>query len=217
MACGETVERMPEAYRNLLREVKVQLANDMEPGKVLLRMSPSLVFSTDDEEIIEAENTRMNKNKRLLEILMRKPAKAYESFKEALRADQPHLAGLIDNAEISNKAFQKAKDELERKKGFQEAGSQSENEDAKSQARGQPARDKEVRKQASRIEQSSETSQATTQPASGIIDTQLSCSSSDKPKTVLQENEDAKSQRRGQPAREKVVPDVVQSSICSIL
>ncbi|PFX24169.1 hypothetical protein AWC38_SpisGene11237 [Stylophora pistillata] len=126
MACGETVERMPEAYRNLLREVKVQLANDMEPGKVLLRMSPSLVFSTDDEEIIEAENTRMNKNKRLLEILMRKPAKAYESFKEALRADQPHLAGLIDNAEISNKAFQKAKDELERKKGFQEAGSQSE-------------------------------------------------------------------------------------------
>ncbi|PFX24171.1 hypothetical protein AWC38_SpisGene11235 [Stylophora pistillata] len=62
-----------------------------------------------------------------------------------------------------------------------------ENEDAKSQARGQPARDKEVRKQASRIEQSSETSQATTQPASGIIDTQLSCSSSDKPKTVLQD------------------------------
>ncbi|XP_022793000.1 uncharacterized protein LOC111332006 [Stylophora pistillata] len=47
-------------------------------------------------------------------------------------------------------------------------------------------KEKEGRKKASRTEQSYETSQTTTQPASGVKDTQFSCSSSNQPETLSQ-------------------------------
>ena len=89
---------MDEKHKTLLKIVKEQLVRDMDPRVVLLKMSASLVFSDDDEEVIKSEPTRQRKCEALLCILPTKGPNAYDSFKKALEECQPHLANLIKEA-----------------------------------------------------------------------------------------------------------------------
>ena len=62
-------------------------------------MAAEEVFTEEDEATIKAGNlTRYQQCDKLLEILPRRGAKAYVSFKNALQKVHPHLANLIKDA-----------------------------------------------------------------------------------------------------------------------
>ena len=90
---------LEEKYRDILRTVRDPLVNDMDPRAVLLKMSASLLFSSQDEEEINAKTTRQRQNEELLRILPTKGCQAYDIFKEALtESGQEHLANLLEKA-----------------------------------------------------------------------------------------------------------------------
>lgn len=88
---------LEEKYRDILRAVKDPLVKDMDPRAVLLKMSASLLFSSQDEEEINAKKTRQRQNEELLRILPTKGCHAFNIFKKALtESGQEHLANLLE-------------------------------------------------------------------------------------------------------------------------
>ena len=90
---------LEEEKRDILRTVKDPLVKDMDPRAVLRKMSASLLFSSDDEEEINAKTTRQRQNEELLRILPTKGFQAYNTLKKALtESGQEHLANLLEKA-----------------------------------------------------------------------------------------------------------------------
>lgn len=95
MATGTDLGPMDVKHRNILKRCKGTLVKDMEPDEVLLQMVDSLLFTTEDENKIKSRETRQQQCEKLLEMLERKGAKAYEIFKQTLEIVHPHLARTI--------------------------------------------------------------------------------------------------------------------------
>ena len=74
------------------------LVKDMEPEEVLLKIVDPLLFTTEDENKIKSKVTRQQQCEKLLEMLPRKGAKAYEILKKTLEIVHPHLARTIVEA-----------------------------------------------------------------------------------------------------------------------
>ncbi|PFX24183.1 hypothetical protein AWC38_SpisGene11228 [Stylophora pistillata] len=100
MASGGMKEPMPEEYKAILKKVSDQLMLDLQPGRVLQKMSVYFVFDTNEEEEIEAGKSSGDRTKALLRILEKKPLEAYNYFKKALQQAQPHLASVIVKAVV---------------------------------------------------------------------------------------------------------------------
>lgn len=215
MASDRKKERMPPDKKQLLTTLKNQLVDDLEPDHLLLRMSASLVFSDREEGEIKAAGTRWARSEKFLTTLKTKSWYAYDEFRKALKETQPHLESLIANAEArprsttggqeaefqwetNSLAFQRAKALLGSRTGVQEAVVQFERCQISSEAT-----DRSVNREATQqpSEQIDETSQATSQPASGFQDVQSSYSFSSRSDNVMiREQSDETSQVTIQPA-----------------
>ena len=89
---------MDAEYRNILRNCRKVLVEDMEPNKVLLQMVDPHLFTTEDEHEVKAEKTRHEQAEKFLDMLVRKGARAYEIFKETIKEVHPHLANVVLSA-----------------------------------------------------------------------------------------------------------------------
>ena len=81
---------MDEKHRKILRRNWSTLINELEPRRLLPYLAN--VLDQADEEVIKEVATRRDANDMLLEILLRRGPKAFESFVKALQEVQPHLA-----------------------------------------------------------------------------------------------------------------------------
>ena len=98
MATGADVEPMDDEHRNILRRCREKLVKDMEPEEVLLQMEDPFVFTTEDENKIKSRQTRQQQCETLLEMLLRKGARAYEIFKKTIEKVHPQLTRIIVEA-----------------------------------------------------------------------------------------------------------------------
>ncbi len=89
---------MDKMHKKILRNVRLDLVKNMEPGDVLLHMSAAHVFSDNDEDEIKAKDTRRSQCEVLLSKLAKRGDKAYSSFLEALTEVQPFLANQVRKA-----------------------------------------------------------------------------------------------------------------------
>jgi len=92
------VDKMDDEHRNILRRCREKLVKDMEPREVLLQMEDPFLFTTEDEHKIKSTLTRHQQCEKLLDILARKGARAYEIFKKTIEKVHPHLTEIIVEA-----------------------------------------------------------------------------------------------------------------------
>lgn len=110
---GARDKPLSDKQRKILNRVKPDLLNDMDPDEVLLQMVADDVFTQSEEEKIQAQPTRWEKCKELLEILPRKGTKAYRIFRKVLQSVHPHLANSIserDNTRLGGEENSKQAD-----------------------------------------------------------------------------------------------------------
>jgi len=86
---------MDDEHRNILRRCRMVLVKDMDAVKLLRKMVDPLLFTTEDEDEIKAEKTRHEQCENFLDIIARKGARAYETFKETIERVHPHLTSTI--------------------------------------------------------------------------------------------------------------------------
>jgi len=99
METGTDVEPMDDEHRNILRRCREELLKDMEPEDVLLQMEDPFLFTVEDQHKIRSRDlTRQQQCEKLLAILEKKGARAYEIFKKTIEKVHPHLAGIIVDA-----------------------------------------------------------------------------------------------------------------------
>jgi len=92
---------MEDEHRKILRESRQALVEDMEPQMVLRQMIDPHLFTEDEKDRIMANNlTRQQQNERLLDILPRKGAGAYEVFKETIKKAHRPLLTILVEAEL---------------------------------------------------------------------------------------------------------------------
>ena len=89
---------MDDEHRKILRGCREELEKDMEPEKVLRQMVDPHLFKTEDEDEVKAEKTRHKQCEKLLDMLARKGARAYEIFVKTLKNVHPHLANVVLSA-----------------------------------------------------------------------------------------------------------------------
>ncbi len=93
-------KRTDKKYRNILRNARERLVEDMNVEDVLLDMTSLQVFSETEEENIKATDlTRQQQCEKFLDILDSKGAKAFNSFVEAIGKVQPDLVNLLADIE----------------------------------------------------------------------------------------------------------------------
>ena len=89
-------EPMDDEHRNILRGCREAFVNDMEPIQVLRKMVDPHLFSAEEENKIKGNGlTREEQCENLLDILPRKGAKAYKTFKKTIAKVHPHLETTI--------------------------------------------------------------------------------------------------------------------------
>lgn len=89
-------EPMDDEHRNILRRCRETFVKDMDPVQVLRKMVDPHLFSTEEENKIKGNGlTREEQWENLLEILPRKGAKAYKTFKKTIAEIHPHLETTI--------------------------------------------------------------------------------------------------------------------------
>ena len=86
---------MDDEHRNTLRRCKKELLKDMEPVKVLRQMVDPLLFTAEEEDEVKAGKTRHDRCEIFLDLLPRKGARAYETFKRTIEIVYPHLTSTI--------------------------------------------------------------------------------------------------------------------------
>ena len=92
-------EPLDDEHRNILRRCREALVKDMDPEQVLREMVDPLLLSTKEENKIKGNGlTREEQCENLLEILPRKGAKAYKTFKKTIAKVHPHLKTTISKA-----------------------------------------------------------------------------------------------------------------------
>ena len=89
---------MDDKHRNILRRFRKELAEDMEPEKVLRQMVDPHLFTAEDEHKVKAEKTRLDQCEKFLDMLVRKGDRAYGIFMETIGKVHPHLANVILSA-----------------------------------------------------------------------------------------------------------------------
>lgn len=85
---------MEEEHRNILRKYRGAITSDLEPMKVLNRLT---VLGDEDRDEIKAERTRTDQACALIDMLPRKGSDAFQDFVSALYElkGQDHLAKLL--------------------------------------------------------------------------------------------------------------------------
>lgn len=85
---------MEEEHRNILRKYRGAITSDLEPMKVLNRLT---VLGDEDRDEIKAERTRTDQACALIDMLPRKGSDAFQDFVCALYElkGQDHLAKLL--------------------------------------------------------------------------------------------------------------------------
>ena len=89
-------EPMDDEHRRILRRCREAFVKDMDPEQVLREMVDPHLFSAADENQIKGNGlTREKQCEMLLDILSRKGAKAYKTFKKTIAKVHPHLETTI--------------------------------------------------------------------------------------------------------------------------
>lgn len=102
-ATGKVSDKpMDERHKKILKDVKLELVEDMNVEEVLLHMAKTHIFSERDEDEIKSKGNRREKCTALLETLPMRGLKAYSAFVTALENVHPHLANLVIEAENKN-------------------------------------------------------------------------------------------------------------------
>lgn len=86
-----------EDFRQTLRKNYVQLTEELEVNKVVIRLYERGVLDIEDQEDIEGEPNRTEKAKKLLGMLMRRGEEIFVKFCEVLGelSSQKHLEKLL--------------------------------------------------------------------------------------------------------------------------
>ena len=88
---------MSKEHKSTLREYRDQLVDNMYPDDLLNSLQSTRVLSHRDSSRIKEKGSAEAMNECLLDILIRKPDRAYTEFISALRdSDQNHVANIID-------------------------------------------------------------------------------------------------------------------------
>ena len=91
---------MDDKHRSLLRSNRMDLMRDLDGERVASYLYAQDVFSEEDKEIVNAELTPQRKNEKLLDILPKRGAKAFNIFCDILRELKMfHLEILLRNNE----------------------------------------------------------------------------------------------------------------------
>lgn len=89
-------EPMDDEHRKILRRCREAFVKDMDPEQVLRKMVDPHLFSAEEENKIKGNGlTREEQCEMLLDILPRKGAKAYKTFKKTIVKVHPHLETTI--------------------------------------------------------------------------------------------------------------------------
>ena len=76
---------MEESKRNVLRKLRLPIANNIDVKKVTEILYSRRVLDQSDRELVLAETTTVDKGCKLLDILCRKEPEAFGEFSQALR------------------------------------------------------------------------------------------------------------------------------------
>ena len=77
--------------KNILCEATDLLCENLRPSDVLRQLKTKGAIKQDDVEKIKKQDTTTEKVEELLDILMRKPVSAYETFMEVLKRERHDL------------------------------------------------------------------------------------------------------------------------------
>ena len=107
-----TDKPMSEKHRKLLRRSKPELLKDLEPTKILKYLTDT--FDDQDFAEIKSFGTRIQQAEALLDIIPRRGEKAFFSFVDTIKKQQPYLVICLTDhkSEPSSLADQEASGEL---------------------------------------------------------------------------------------------------------
>lgn len=79
-----------------------RIVNDLSLDSIMDKLISKNVFSIDNQERITAEKTQLDRNRKFIEILLKRQESSYDEFIKALRTDEAYkdLADQIEKTEV---------------------------------------------------------------------------------------------------------------------